>query len=732
MIVNIICCFTVILLIRYIYTQCNEKKLKKKYCDLKKVPEVEGKLPIVGHGIKFSKDILGFVRESYKKYGKIFKIKIFNRDLIVVCDRTLINEYFSAKENEMSLYRVLENLFFANGFFDNPKEFETSIKIIKGSVSIRYDDFVPKIQEEAQKMIEIMKKECGNNNVVDMTKKMIRFVSRTSASCFICMDLSEEFMEALETFTDILNKIVVLTYFFPVWLLHITVNKFILRKHKEKMISIMNDEIEKYRNDKSKTDSVIFRTAVDYIDENGNGLNNHQIGEIVVCLLYVSSENTALGLSAAMTELSRSERIWNLVKKESEEYLSNNDMKSLFASELIDGCVMESSRLCSHVFALNRKPEKKKQLGDYYIGNCDSVALCEPLLMSLDCSNDLYSNPLEYNPERFIGKKSEKKTPDSILTWGHKIHLCPGKAFAVYEIKLAMALLTTNFERFKIDDNEYKKLDYFSPSAFAERKVTVKPVPIKSTVKINKNIFYVENDKIKVEYFEEGGWLIRDYLNMDEQEKLYNYTINLSKESKEHKEILESKSNNPYPISYYNLVYTGTSNCEPPTLLFEISEKIWNLLRNMKHESKSKFPNTNKEFDSMYAQLYGEDSVMKVHKDEHVDYGISFSLGATCDFLFGNKTIKLFSGDIFVADFSKVDHAVLKIYGDLVPQWFNNQHKETNVKTFGNKKRLSIQIRDISNCIVENKINMEEFKNMINKTHDSNENLIIKKCSDDY
>jgi hypothetical protein len=388
-------------------------------------------------------------------------------------------------------------------------------------------------------------------------------------------------------------------------------------------------------------------------------------------------------------------------------------MKSLFASELIDGCVMEASRLCSHVFALNRKPKKKVQLGEYYIGNCDTVALCEPLLMSLDCSLDLYKNPLEYNPERFMGKNAEKKTPDSILTWGHKVHLCPGKNFAIYEIKLAMALLTTNFERFKIDDEEYKKLDYFSPSAFAERKVTIRPMPIKNDIKINKNIFYIKegNKQFKIEYFKEGGWLIRNYLNMDKQEELYNYTVNLSKGSKEYQEISKSESYNPYPISYYNLVYTGDSNCKTPELLFDISDDIWSLLKNKKNILN--FPGEDKEFNSMYAQLYGEKSIMKIHKDEYVDWGVSISLGATCDFLFGEKKIKLFSGDIFVADFSKVDHAVLKIYGDLLPQWFDNQHKENGVETFG-KKRLSIQIRDISNCKIENKISIDEFKNMIN------------------
>ncbi len=51
---------------------------------------------------------------------------------------------------------------------------------------------------------------------------------------------------------------------------------------------------------------------------------------------------------------------------------------------------------------------------------------------------------------------------------GAGIHLCPGKMFAIYEIKMAMALLTCHFERFDIPKDIEK--DYFSPSAFAEKK----------------------------------------------------------------------------------------------------------------------------------------------------------------------------------------------------------------------------------------------------------------------
>ena len=85
------------------------------------VPFVEGSWPFVGHGIAFGKDNINFIRRCYRKYGKVFKIKLFNQIMTIVCDQTLAEEFFDQKEENMSLYQVLERLFFADAFSSNPK-----------------------------------------------------------------------------------------------------------------------------------------------------------------------------------------------------------------------------------------------------------------------------------------------------------------------------------------------------------------------------------------------------------------------------------------------------------------------------------------------------------------------------------------------------------------------------------------------------------------------------------
>ena len=361
----------------------------------KEVPQVEGAIPIAGHGIAFSQDIIGFVRKSYQKYGKIFRLQIFNKNMIVVCDRTMNDEFFKATEDSMSLYDVLGNLYFSDAFSDDPTTLPLIIRMVKKTITIRFDEFVPKIMDEANRMIKRLKgKCCVKNTDVDLTGELIHFVACTSARCFLSVELTDEIFDILMKFTHLLNRIVVLTYFFPKPLLRLILNPFLTR-HRKKITAFMDPEIEKYRHDPKKTDSLVIRACVDAVDDvTDKPLTNQQIGDIIVCLLYVSSENTALGLSASIINLTMSQEYWDKVKAESQKYLSTNDIKSLYNSPILNACVMESARMNSHIFALNRRPRSREAtLGDYHVGDADCVALCEPMLMNYDCADEVFSTP---------------------------------------------------------------------------------------------------------------------------------------------------------------------------------------------------------------------------------------------------------------------------------------------------------------------------------------------------
>jgi cytochrome P450 len=691
----------------------------------KQVPIVEDDyLPFVGQGFAFSKDIIGFIKKCYEKYGPVFRIKIFRTDLIVVCDPSLVKEYFAVRENNMSMYKVLDRLYLGNAFNDDPSMLSVMIEIIKSSIGFRAEEFIPKIHDEAKRMIDRLKLKAGpKGKVLKVSDEMIQFVACTSCRCFMGIELTPEIYDVLMQFTHLLNRIIVLTYFMPKWLIGITINPF-LRAYRIKITDYFKEEIRKYRVDLTKEDSALLRHAVDYVMTNDRKLTDQEVGDLVVTLLYVSSENTALGLSAAVVDLAGNPTYWERVKQEARKYINIGDIKGLFSARIIDDCVMESARLNSHVFAINRAPQNALMvLGDYFVGDAQSVALCEPMLMK-ECQeiNGTYCNGLAYNPDRFNKPTSEPKDAHHIMTWGAGVHLCPGKLFAIYEIKMAMALVAMNF---KIElPSRLPPLDYFSPSAFAERVMDVRitplgdeeceaiHVPTDKTYKIYKvgkyEVVYFSSDPLKSG--NAGGWLIREFFTKHQQIEFYKYTVNLSKGSDEHKEIMDS-SNAPtdraYPLTYYNLVYTNKSNCIEPVAWFDVSRDIWKIL-SMTPEVPLTQPMPR--FDSVYAHLFGPNGSMAIHRDEYVNWGVSVNLGASSEFIFGPHVIDFHSGDVFVADFSKVDHGVKSILNNS-PQWFIPENTQ-GVDTFG-RTRCGIQIRNVSECMPKDSISLSEFKKLV-------------------
>ena len=688
---------TVLLIILRLRSNYYKYKTPNHLLHLKTVPVVQGGLPFIGHGLQFSKDIVGFVQGCMEKYGNIFRVQIYRTDMIIVCDRQLVKEFFAKKEADFSLIYTLNRLFFGYGFGEDESFLGSIMTVVKTTIKVKFEDFIPKIEAEARKMIEIIK-ENGHKKVM-LTDIMTKFVARTSASCFLCIDLTDEFYETLMKFAHILNKIVILTYFFPKWFLRLTVGKY-LAIYRKKMISLLLPLFTEYRNDPEKKDSPIIRKAMDCKDPNTNQpLTDEQVGSIIVCLLYVSSENTALGLCAVITDLAINEKYWHKIRREAKAYLDNDDLRGFVKNaKVMDSCFKESSRMNTHIFPLNRYPiNKDESLGQYYVGGTVSVGLCAPILMCKENNaSTLYTNPEQYNPERFLKDNAPKSNTD-IMTFGSGIHKCPGELFGTYEIKIAVALITNNFKPFKMEN--ISELNYFSPSAFAERAIETEFEECNyedydddsNKEEDDEGKFKIcHNDKEWHAQMYEGGLLIKDFLERDEQIDYFKEAINLSSNTQEHDNI----PNDPlhaYPITYHNLVYTGTSNCPEPTKFYDLAKDIWLIVN--KYQHMTSFTKTEFKPNSLHCQLFGENCKMALHKDKYCDWGISLSLGASCDFTFGLNSITLNSGDLFIADFSKVDHGVTNIHDNL--PGFMDEETGSGVQSFG-MSRLSIQIRDIN------------------------------------
>ena len=619
-------------------------------------PVAQGWFPIVGHAFSFGKDIIGFVRAAYRKHGSVFSVQIFRKKLLVVADPNLLDEFFRAQETDASLYSALEDLYFADAFFRRESEgdrrqsegdhglesgwrFRRAINLLKRTIVIQHNTFAPKIFDEAQIMIERLKRS-PTPKQVNLKSEMSRYISRTTAACFVGIELSDNFMHALELFSERVNKLVVMTYLIPPWLLRYFYEPQ-LKVHRDVMIAELAPLVQKYRSDPHLNDSRVIRVAVDSQLQ----LTDRDIAEALITLLYVGSENTALGMVAAVADLAEHPHVWEQVKEEGMKYAQEGQLQEVVRdSQLLEGCMLESARLNSHIFPLARVPAGKTTLGKWSLDGIDVVAVCPPLLMRYEGATA--SKAQEYLPYR--------DRTDAILTWGAGIHKCPGMVFAKWEIKAGLALLAMHFAAPKL--TQIGNINYFSPSAFAERPLETSLVTTDAS---------------------EQFILLRSHVP-DPQSLWKQVSSSLN----------EMEPGHVTPLNYWNLVYTGESNCERPDKLFEWATQLWQ--QHMKTFGK---PN----FNSMYSQLFTTGSSMAKHRDEYGDWGISICLGASCEFQFGKRVLTLHSGDILMGNFKIVQHAVLQIHSD-APDWLP-------------QGRCSIQIREVPT--LKEHLSMNEFRKRI-------------------
>jgi hypothetical protein len=207
------------------------------------------------------------------------------------------------------------------------------------------------------------------------------------------------------------------------------------------------------------------------------------------------------------------------------------------------------------------------------------------------------------------------------------------------------------------------------------------------------------------------GWLLHSALTHEQQEELYTYTVALGKGTAEEAALADTSGAVPKhasPLAFHQLVYTGGSNCALPTKWIECAKQAWAAAAPA--QSGGGFDGLHlvaaPAFNSVYAQLFGADATMAPHRDAHVTWGISVNLGATCRFRFGNATVMLRSGDILIADFSAVTHAVEEVFPATAPGWFNDEV----APTFG-RVRCSVQIREVRP--VASPISMDEFMGLL-------------------
>jgi cytochrome P450 len=157
-------------------------------------------------------------------------------------------------------------------------------------------------------------------------------------------------------------------------------------------------------------------------DEDGEPMSDEELRDELVTVLAAGHETTATGLAWAVERLLRSPRVLERLR----------DSIAAGEDDYLEATVKETLRVRPVIVDVARKLTRPLRIGGYEL---PAGTFLFPAVAALHFRDDLFPEPREFRPERFLEGK-----PDNYawIPFGGGVRRCIGAAFAEYEMKVVL------------------------------------------------------------------------------------------------------------------------------------------------------------------------------------------------------------------------------------------------------------------------------------------------------
>lgn len=171
-------------------------------------------------------------------------------------------------------------------------------------------------------------------------------------------------------------------------------------------------------------------------DEEGQPMTEDELRDELVTMLFAGHETTATAMSWAVSYILRYPATQARLRAElAAARHSASGFAEFVASEYLDAVIKESLRLQPIVPFVARRVEAPLRLGEYEMPVGSFVVPCAHLAHRRP---DSWPEPERFYPERFLGAKLD---PYTFFPFSGGTRRCLGMTFALYEMKLVLAIL---------------------------------------------------------------------------------------------------------------------------------------------------------------------------------------------------------------------------------------------------------------------------------------------------
>ncbi|MFP6582762.1 MAG: cytochrome P450 [Candidatus Hydrogenedentota bacterium] len=413
-------------------------------------PMVGGREPLIGHARKFMSDPVNFLMDCYREYGEIFRLRLGNREHVVMLGPEFNKFFFAQTDKLLSIregYPFFLKMFSKDFYFFAPHDDymmqrEIVMPRFKGNAMRSY---VSLMAQETEDLAE----ELGESGEFDLIPTLGPLVMNIAAHAFLGSDfrgkLNDGFFEDFRDFSGGMEVI------WPLWMPLPHLRKS--RAARKKLNGILSKWVD-YRIENPMDPPDFFQDLIGAKLSNGEPLSRELIINIILLLVWAGHETTAGQISWALIDLLQHPDYLNTVRAQTDSTMGDRpfgemEWEDARALTNIEIAVKESERLHPVAYVLMRKAQEDLEVGGYRIPKGTYLFAAPAVSHRMP---DVFPDPHAYKPSRFApGTGEGTAETNRLIGFGGGLHRCAGVNFARLEMKIILTMLARRYDMELID-----------------------------------------------------------------------------------------------------------------------------------------------------------------------------------------------------------------------------------------------------------------------------------------
>ena len=211
-------------------------------------------------------------------------------------------------------------------------------------------------------------------------------------------------------------------------------------RQKQLILEIIETEIHRRRANPDTLGEDILSLLLTATDEDGEKMNDDEVRDQVMTLLYAGHESTASTLAWIFYWLHSLPEVGTKLKTELDSLEDNADLMTINKLPYLNAVISETLRMNPIEAIVGRQLKEPFELGGYEFAPGTSLF---PSIYLAHQREDLYPEPKKFKPERFLERQFSRY---EFIPFGGGHRRCLGDAFAVFEMKLILTTILSQVE----------------------------------------------------------------------------------------------------------------------------------------------------------------------------------------------------------------------------------------------------------------------------------------------